>query len=45
MCGFHEVTYTQGAKDILASHPDRVPWRVSSTLFSHVRRDVLLEPL
>lgn len=23
----------------------RVPWRVSSTLFSHLRGDVMLEPL
>jgi hypothetical protein len=45
--GFHEVVYTsevEAAKD-KALKEGRIPWRVSSTLFSHIRHDVDLEPL
>ena len=46
-CGFHEVVYTDAvekAKD-KAIQDGRIPWRVSSTLFSHIRGDVMLEPV
>ena len=46
-CGFHEVIYTdevEAAKNRAISQ-GRIPWRVSSTLFSHIRSDVILEPL
>lgn len=45
-CGYHEVVYTDAveqAKD-KAVKEGRIPWRVSSTLFSHIRGDVMLEP-
>lgn len=45
--GFHEVIYTdevEKASDV-AKKEGRIPWRVSSTLFSHVRYDVDLAPL
>ena len=45
--GFHEVVYTpevEAAKD-RALKEGIIPWRVSSTLFSHIRYDVDLEPL
>ena len=46
-CGYHEVIYTdlvEKAKD-KAIQEGRIPWRVSSTLFSHIRGDVMLEPI
>lgn len=50
--GYHEVFYTQKTKETLekveqeiAEGKDRVTWRVSSTLFSHLRYDVDLSPL
>jgi hypothetical protein len=46
-CGFHEVVYSdlvEKAKE-KAVKEGRIPWRVSSTLFSHIRGDVILEPL
>lgn len=46
-CGYHEVIYTEevlAAKE-KAVKEGRIPWRVSSTLFSHIRGDVVLEPL
>lgn len=39
--GFHEVVYSEDAKEVMGERGG-VPWRVSSTLFSHVRRDVVL---
>lgn len=56
MAGFHEVVYTQELKDVVEkkrkenesiSDPDKkhLLWRVSSTLFSHIRSNVILEPL
>lgn len=46
-CGFHEVIYTdqvEKARD-KAIKEGRIPWRISSTLFSHIRGDVTLEPI
>lgn len=44
--GFHEVIYTEKTKAACekAKAEGRIPWRVSSTLFSHIRSDVMLEP-
>lgn len=46
-CGFHEVIYTKEveAKKNEAIKEGRIPWRVSSTLFSHVAYDVVLQPI
>jgi isopenicillin N synthase-like dioxygenase len=46
-CGYHEVIYTEAVeeKKNQAIKEGRIPWRVSSTLFSHIRGDVTLEPL
>ena len=46
-CGFHEVVYTQEAQQIKDANLllGRPPWRVSSTLFAHIRHDVMLQPL
>lgn len=46
-CGFHEVIYTNEVKQKKeeAIAAGRIPWRISSTLFSHIRGDVTLEPL
>ncbi|CAI2373022.1 unnamed protein product [Moneuplotes crassus] len=47
--GFHEVVYTDATKERvqkkIEEHPDTPVWRVSSTLFSHIRHDVSLAPL
>ena len=52
LSGFHEVIYTEGtkaamekAKEEIAEGKDRSFWRVSSTLFSHLRYDVDISPL
>ena len=53
LAGFHEVMYTQGTKDACVrltkeseeKGETRILWRVSSTLFSHLRYDVDLSPL
>ena len=54
MAGMHEVIYSEGtqaavdkakAENEEAKNNKRVLWRVSSTLFSHIRSNVLLEPL
>lgn len=49
MAGFHEVIYTDKTKEIvqkrLEDNPNNPIWRVSSTLFSHIRSDVSLKPL
>lgn len=46
-CGFHEVVYseaTQKKYNSLIDTKGENQWRVSSTLFSHIRHDVVLEP-
>lgn len=45
--GYHEVILTQAAADRakVAVESGRPPWRVSSTLFSHINSDQTLEPL
>ena len=45
--GYHEVIYTEEVKNKCeeAKKQGKIPWRVSSTLFSHIRYDVDLEPL
>jgi isopenicillin N synthase-like dioxygenase len=47
--GFHEVVYTDGTKERvqarLEENKDAQVWRVSSTLFSHIRYDQSLAPL
>jgi hypothetical protein len=52
LAGYHEVIYTEGTKQALEKAKeeqlqgkDRILWRVSSTLFSHIRYDVDLSPL
>ncbi len=43
-CGFHEVVYTKEVEQRKdeAIKAGRIPWRISSTLFSHIRGDVTL---
>lgn len=46
-CGFHEVVYTDKTEQKVQEFMDTKgenQWRVSSTLFSHIRHDVLLSP-
>ena len=51
--GFHEVMYTQSTKEVKETKmkemaetgEKKILWRVSSTLFSHIRYDVDLSPL
>jgi isopenicillin N synthase-like dioxygenase len=45
--GFHEVVVTQGTLEALERQKQagRPLWRVSSTLFSHIASDQILEPL
>lgn len=45
--GFHEVIYTEEVQKACekAKNEGGIPWRVSSTLFSHIRYDVDLKPL
>lgn len=53
LAGYHEVIYTQATKDKLeevkqemeASGKKRVLWRISSTMFGHLRYDVDIRPL
>jgi hypothetical protein len=46
-CGYHEVIYTEATEQAKqkAIKEGRLPWRVSSTLFSHIRYDVDLSPI
>ena len=46
-CGYHEVIYTPEveARRNEAIKEGKIPWRVSSTLFSQIRKDVVLQPL
>ena len=52
MAGYHEVIYTDSTKEVLdkkleenKSGASNIPWRISSTLFSHIRYDVDLSPM
>lgn len=52
LAGYHEVMYTEATKAALEKArqevqegKNRVLWRVSSTLFSHIRYDVDLSPI
>jgi hypothetical protein len=52
LAGYHEVIYTDAtkaaldkAKQEIAEGQQRVLWRVSSTVFSHIRYDVDLSPM
>lgn len=48
LAGFHEVMYTEGTKaamEVASQDPNRILWRVSSTLFSHIRYNVDLSPM
>jgi hypothetical protein len=53
LAGFHEVIYTQATKDAIEqvkkenelTEKPKILWRVSSTLFSHLRYNVDLSPL
>lgn len=53
LAGYHEVIYTDATKaalkraeeDAQQKGKDLIAWRVSSTLFTHLRYDVNLEPL
>ena len=52
LAGYHEVMYTEAtkaalekAKQEVQEGKNRVLWRVSSTLFSHIRYDVDLSPM
>ena len=47
--GFHEVVYTEQTKEKVEKRRETKPeghiWRVSSTLFSHIRHDLSIAPL
>lgn len=45
--GFHEVVVTPSTRAVIEKrqHEGQSLWRVSSTLFSHMMSDQLLEPL
>ena len=55
LCGFHEVVYTKEVRELvqkiqeenIAKPPEqrKILWRVSSTLFSHIRQNVMLQPV
>ena len=53
LCGFHEVVYTEATKRVRDQNIQttqeqgikRSTWRISSTLFSHLRHDVDISPL
>ena len=48
LAGYHEVIYTEDTKkamQVASEDPDRIMWRVSSTLFSHFRHDTDLSPV
>ena len=52
MAGYHEVIYTDKTKEVVnrkrdenAKGANNILWRISSTLFSHLRHDVDLTPL
>jgi len=45
--GYHEVIYTNKTHEAYqnAIKNKKIPWRVSSTLFGHIRYDVKLTPI
>lgn len=50
--GYHEVMYTDKTKEVVdqkllenENGANNIMWRISSTLFSHLRYDVDLTPL
>lgn len=48
LAGYHEVMYTEGTKaamEVARQDPKRILWRVSSTLFSHLRYNVDISPM
>jgi len=47
LAGFHEVVVSPATVEAIAAAKaaDRSLWRISSTLFSHIASDVLLQPL
>lgn len=52
LAGYHEVVYTTATKDVVTNKleenqkgANNILWRISSTLFSHLRYDVDLTPL
>ena len=53
LAGYHEVIYTEGTKAALErakaesaqTGKERIYWRVSSTLFTHLRYDVDISPM
>lgn len=47
LAGFHEVVYTDATEEAVqrAKAENRPLWRVSSTLFSHIRTDLTLAPM
>ena len=52
MAGYHEVVYTEKTKEVYdrkiaenEAGAKNITWRISSTLFSHLRYDVDLTPL
>ena len=52
MAGYHEVVYNEKCKEVVnkkllenENGANNILWRISSTLFSHLRYDVDLEPL
>ena len=52
LAGYHEVVYTEATKAVVdkklqenAKGANNILWRISSTLFSHLRYDVDLTPL
>ena len=46
-CGYHEVIYTDKVTEAKekAIKEGRIPWRVSSTLFSHLNLDIMMKPM
>ena len=47
IAGFHEVMFTERTQTAVdkAREEGRILWRISSTLFGHIRSDVVLQPL
>ena len=46
-CGFHEVIYTDKTEEAREKvlGEGGIPWRISSTLFSHLNYDETLKPI
>lgn len=52
MAGYHEVVYTEKTREVVEKKlednkngANNIMWRISSTLFGHLRYDVDLTPL